>query len=66
MRAMVGWMQQQRWLLAYAWHDSGVGSSALLDPSGQLTALGMVTYSAQLRKQPLGQERFALALKHAS
>jgi hypothetical protein len=42
MLAMVGWMQQQRWLLAYAWHDSGVGSSALLDPSGQLTALGAI------------------------
>ena len=33
MLAMVGWMQQQRWLLAYAWHDSGLGSSALLDPA---------------------------------
>ncbi len=42
MRAMVGWMQQQRWLLAYAWQDSGVGSSALLDRSGQLTALGAI------------------------
>jgi hypothetical protein len=42
MRAMLGWMQQHHWLLAYAWHDSGVGSSALLDRSGQLTALGAI------------------------
>ena len=41
-------------------------AATVASPPGQLTALGMVTYSAQLRKQPLGQERFALALKHAS
>ena len=42
MKTMVSWMQQQQWLLAYSWHDSQVGSSALLGPNGQLTSLGAV------------------------
>jgi hypothetical protein len=42
MKSMVTWMEQKDWVLAYSWHDSGVGSSALLDSSGQLTALGAI------------------------
>jgi hypothetical protein len=42
MKTMVSWMQQQQWLLAYSWHDSQVGSSALLGSNGQLTSLGTV------------------------
>ena len=40
MKGMVDWMQQEPWLLAYSWHDSEVGSSALIGSNGELTETG--------------------------
>jgi hypothetical protein len=40
MKDMVDWMEQQSWLLAYSWHDSEVGSSALVGSDGELTDTG--------------------------
>jgi hypothetical protein len=40
MKEMVDWMEQESWLLAYSWHDSEVGSSALIGSDGELTETG--------------------------
>ncbi|NBW80455.1 hypothetical protein EBR21_01755 [bacterium] len=42
----VGWMEKTPFIERYAWHDSKVGTSALFDEKGQLTATGR-TYAAQ-------------------
>ena len=39
-RTTVSWMNQQACVQAFAWHDAKVGSSALFDPQGALTATG--------------------------
>jgi hypothetical protein len=39
-RETLGWMEKTPFIERYAWHDSKVGTSALFDESGQLTATG--------------------------
>jgi hypothetical protein len=34
-------MQGQPWIFRYAWHDSGIGTSALWNSDGTLTATGL-------------------------
>lgn len=39
--SVIPWMQAQPWIFRYAWHDSGIGTSALWNSDGTLTATGI-------------------------
>ncbi|MEY3391428.1 MAG: Yellowstone lake phycodnavirus 3 [Verrucomicrobiota bacterium] len=39
-RATTRFMEKTSWVQRYAWHDSGVGTSALFDANGELTPTG--------------------------
>jgi hypothetical protein len=45
--ASVGWMERTPYVERYAWHDSRIGTSALFDSSGALTATGKAYAAAQ-------------------
>jgi hypothetical protein len=38
---VIPWMQAQPWIFRYAWHHSGVGTSALWNLDGTLSATGI-------------------------
>ncbi len=43
-KEVVSWMRKTQFIERYAWHDSKIGTSQLIDSNGQLTASGL-TYA---------------------